>query len=70
VRGGESGAVVVPGQPGESLLLQLVTSGAMPPEGEPRLSSEQTDVLRRWIAGGAEAALGPRQFPTVTSDAD
>jgi len=67
VRGGESGAVVVPGQPGESLLLQLVTSGAMPPEGEPRLSSEQTDVLRRWIAGGARLP-GPQQFPTVTSD--
>ncbi len=67
VRGGESGAVVVPGQPGESLLLQVVESGVMPPEGEPRLSAEQTELLRRWIAGGARLP-GPQQFPTVTSD--
>jgi hypothetical protein len=39
----------------------------MPPEGEPRLSSEQTDVLRRWTAGGARLRWS-RQFPTVTSD--
>jgi len=66
-RGGESGAVVVPGQPGESLLLQVVESGVMPPEGEPRLTAEQTELLRRWIAGGARLP-GPEQFPTLTSD--
>lgn len=67
VRGGESGPVLVPGQPDESLLLQLVSSNAMPPAGEPRLSAEQIDLLRRWIAAGARLP-GPQQFPTVNSD--
>ncbi len=47
-----------PGQPDESHLLQLVTPPSdgerpeMPKEGEP-LSAEQIDVLKQWIADGA-----------------
>ncbi len=52
---------VVPGKPAESLLIQRVTAEAdedrmPPPETGPRLTAGQVDVLRRWIAGGAEYA--------------
>ncbi|REJ90421.1 MAG: colicin uptake protein, partial [Planctomycetota bacterium] len=55
--GGGSGPVVVPGNPDESLLLQLVTGEAgyrMPPEEQGKaLSEKQVEILRRWIAEGA-----------------
>ena len=44
MKGGESGAVISPGQPDESLLLDYVASEAMPPD-EP-LSAEEITVLR------------------------
>jgi serine/threonine-protein kinase len=49
---------VVPGKPDDSLLYQLVTAtdeSGMPPTGRPRLSAEQAEVIRRWIAAGAPA---------------
>lgn len=57
IRGGESGPAVIPGQPGQSLLLDVLTGDAgfkMPPanEGAP-LTSDQTDLIRQWIADGA-----------------
>ncbi len=54
----KAGAHVVPGQPDESGLLELVTAPGpderpeMPKKGEP-LSSGEVAVLRRWIAEGA-----------------
>ena len=50
---------IVPGEPDESELLRRVTSEdadmVMPPvETEKRLSSEQIDILTRWITQGAE----------------
>ena len=47
---------VVPGKPDDSTLYQLVTAtdeSAMPPTGRPRLTAEQTEVIRKWIAAGA-----------------
>ena len=50
-------AAIVPGQPDASELLRRVASTdhgeRMPPEGEP-LSERQVQLLRQWIAGGAE----------------
>jgi hypothetical protein len=57
VAGGESGPAVVPGKAAESLLIERVTSGDMPP-GKKKLSAAEVDVLRRWVAGGA-AVEGP-----------
>ncbi len=54
----ESGALS-PGSPDESYLLEIVTPAdeneppEMPKEGDP-LTAAQRDVLRRWIAGGAD----------------
>src|SRR5262245_47881651 len=59
LRGGKSGPALVPGNPAESLLLQKITSGQMPP---PKMlfeafvrppSSEEVETIRKWIAGGA-----------------
>lgn len=52
LRGGDSGPAIAPGQPAESHLLELVSSGEMPP-GEHRVPQEQLAVLEQWIAGGA-----------------
>ncbi len=58
-RGGESGeAAIVPGQPDKSPLLRAVTwaddSLQMPPKANDRLTAEQIDLVRRWIAEGAK----------------
>ena len=50
-RGGERGAVIVPGQPAESLLWQMVEQNEMP-EGTP-LSADEKQLLKRWIEAGA-----------------
>jgi mono/diheme cytochrome c family protein len=58
IKGGESGAAVVPGDAAASSLLKRVTatdeSERMPPEGEP-LKPDQITALRNWIAQKAEA---------------
>ncbi|MEZ6061612.1 MAG: PSD1 and planctomycete cytochrome C domain-containing protein [Planctomycetaceae bacterium] len=56
VEGGDSGPAIVAGRPEQSLLIQLIDDGAMPPEGEPRLSDEDADVIRQWVHSGAETA--------------
>lgn len=52
VAGGESGLVIVPSQPDESLLWDQVVSGDMPPQGPP-LSETELTTLRDWIEEGA-----------------
>ena len=54
MQGGESGAVLVAGKPEESLLLEMVggSSPAMPKQGR-ALTNSEIDLLRRWIAEGA-----------------
>src|SRR5262245_8154833 len=52
LRGGKTGAAVVPGRPAESILLTLVSSGKMPMGGA-KLAEPEIDMLRRWIDAGA-----------------
>ena len=58
IKGGDSGAVIQPGDADASLLLQRITaedeSQRMPPEGEP-LKPDQIAALRGWIAQNAPA---------------
>ncbi len=61
LKGGYGGASIVPGQSGESKLVQRV-SGAkgvppMPPAGK-RLTAEEIAILRTWIDQGAKYATG------------
>jgi len=50
--------IVAPGDPDASELMRRVVAAddaeRMPPADHPRLSQAQVDVLRRWIAAGAE----------------
>lgn len=59
--GGRDGAVIVPGKPEASLLLQRVTLPAgdkrfMPAEGRTPLTAEEIGAIREWIAAGATAS--------------
>ena len=51
--GGESGPVIVAGEPSKSLLFQRVQSGEMPPDEKDRLSKSEILLISNWIAGGA-----------------
>ena len=55
--GGDSGPVVVPGQPDASLLIRAIRGAdeetAMPPDEEDRLGEEAIAVLERWVRDGA-----------------
>ncbi len=53
VRGGEDGSIFQTGDPKHSLLYEMVHTGEMPREKE-RLSAEEIEVIRDWIAGGAK----------------
>jgi cytochrome c553 len=55
VAGGESGAAIVPGAHADSLLIQRVTSGEMPPV-ERKLTTDEVATIRRWIDSGAVTA--------------
>jgi hypothetical protein len=52
--GGDSGTVVVPGDPDDSLIYQRIRDGEMPPDAGKQLSSEEIAAIKSWIAAGAE----------------
>ncbi len=61
--GGDTGPGLVAGKPADSLILQRVRSGEMPP-GKVKLTKEQIGVLERWIAAGAATAWPePKALP-------
>lgn len=55
--------LVKPNDPNNSLLLQLVDCGTMPPGTRPKVSTEERNALRNWIANGA------LPFPPESSEA-
>ena len=57
LKGGESGPVVIPGKPEESLLYEMVHDGTMPADKKGRLGEAEVDTLRRWIEAGAGSGL-------------
>src|SRR5690606_14276383 len=59
IQGGDSGASLVPGNSSESLLMQRIDDGEMPPpEIKKRLTKEEIATIRNWINQGAKLA-GP-----------
>lgn len=68
IKGGSSGAAVVPREALASLLLKRVSETdddqRMPPEGEP-LTAKQIEVLRRWIDQGALSPADEKPQPDV-----
>ncbi|MCO6453810.1 MAG: hypothetical protein J5I93_00705, partial [Pirellulaceae bacterium] len=67
-RGGDSGPVLVPGEPDKSLLLQALRheNGLEMPPDQPRLPDSVIRDFRQWIAGGA---FDPRE-PADAADID
>jgi mono/diheme cytochrome c family protein len=55
LKGGESGAVIVPKDLEKSLLYEKVLEGEMPPGKKDRLSESELATIRRWIEAGARA---------------
>jgi mono/diheme cytochrome c family protein len=51
--GSQNGAVIDPGNPDGSKLLQLILSGKMPKRGD-KLTPEQAQLISDWIAAGAQ----------------
>jgi len=54
--GGDSGTAIIPGNPDESLLLQRLIDGEMPPDESKLLTDKEISVIRDWIAAGAATA--------------
>lgn len=52
MRGGANGAIITPGDPASSRLIQFVNSGYMP-YGGPPLAYGQAQTLMNWVATGA-----------------
>ncbi|WP_339734019.1 PSD1 and planctomycete cytochrome C domain-containing protein [uncultured Gimesia sp.] len=52
VKGGDSGAAIVPGKSGESELIARIEAKEMPPEGK-HMPEEELAILKRWVNQGA-----------------
>lgn len=66
LRGGDSGAALVPGKPDESLLWQRVADGEMPPKKS--LADDERALLKDWIAAGARWGTDPIDPFRFTTD--
>ena len=54
-KGGESGTVLIPGDPHMSLLMDRIRSKEMPP-GEIKVTDKELETLTQWISAGAKTA--------------
>jgi hypothetical protein len=75
MRGGESGRVVIGGDPDGSELLRRITlpdtdEAFMPAEGKTPLTAEQVEIIRWWIAVGAPngGSVGALEVPAELRD--
>jgi uncharacterized membrane protein len=50
--GSQHGAVIIPGDPANSLLIQLIQQGKMPKRGT-KITADQLQILIDWIQAGA-----------------
>ncbi len=62
LQGGETGSVIVPGKPEDSLLFQRLRDSEMPPDESKLLSAEEVRIIRDWIAAGAETVRPELEF--------
>lgn len=69
MKGGESGSAIVPGKPDQSILVERLVSGEMPPVDDPekKVPQHEIELIVRWIKAGA---LTARDEPEVLTDAD
>jgi Planctomycete cytochrome C len=50
--GSEYGTIITPGDPDDSLIIEMISDGEMPDEGDP-VPPEEIEIIRQWIAEGA-----------------
>ena len=65
LEGSQSGPVLVPGKPDESLLVQLIIQRKMPRGGNRRLSNEAIARIQRWVSEGAVLEAGVSETDTL-----
>ncbi len=75
VKGGESGAAIVPGKGDESLLIDYITSGEMPPKEELKLDKQEITTITNWVMGGAltqdeETTIDPKPGDLLITTAE
>jgi hypothetical protein len=63
-KGGESGSAISPGAAKDSLLLQRIETGEMPPGGK-SIPEAQKEILRRWLDEGTLTIREEPQTPTL-----
>jgi WD40 repeat protein len=69
VKGGRTGAAIVPGKSAESLLVRLcgrAEARIMPPRSEEPLTPEELALVKLWIDEGAKPPTGVREKPRPT----
>ncbi len=54
--GGESGEAAIASKAEDSLLWTMISGGDMPPAGQPSLTADETEFIRRWIDAGSPSA--------------
>ncbi|QDU10695.1 PSD1 and planctomycete cytochrome C domain-containing protein [Gimesia aquarii] len=64
--GSESGRIVQAGDPDESLLIEMINAGEMPPDGKDHLSKKELNEIRNWISAGAKFRETVQTKPSVT----
>lgn len=65
VKGGKSGAAIVPGAAGGSLLLKKIRAGEMP-KGKNPLSKREIETIEAWVLNGAPTIRPePQEVPAV-----
>jgi mono/diheme cytochrome c family protein len=70
LKGGESGAAVLPGNPEKSLLYDKVHGGKMPPGKKDRLNEAEIAAIRRWIeAVPPDAIASPKTLEPAAASA-
>ena len=67
IEGGKSGAAVAPGSAEESLLLEKIAVGSMPPAG-PGLTDDEIDKIRAWIHHGLPLEAATLEAPVTEKD--
>lgn len=69
-KGGDSGPAIVAGKAADSLLLQRLEAGEMPPEGKgKRLSEKQIAIIRGWVEQGSKTTKPePTELSEVSED--
>jgi len=74
LRGGKSGPVVIPGKPGESLVIKRIAAGQMPPPTKlveacvKPVEKAELETLSKWIADGAPVVDVQPDVATTTPD--